>query len=115
MGAEFERFTGGLYRVAVIEGPRMQRAAALASGADVVVVNYEARSSSLDDLRLLAARSRVVLAVDESYNVKNPDASRTAAVGELREWCVRASRYVAPRHRTLPATSSPRSTSSTSA
>jgi SNF2 family DNA or RNA helicase len=87
--AEFDKFTGDLYRVAVIEGSRAQRAQALASGADVVVVNYEAAISHADDLRLLADRARVVLAIDESFNIKNPDAARTAAVGDLREWCVR--------------------------
>lgn len=87
--AEFERFTGGLYRVAVIEGSRAHRIQALASGADVVVLNYEAAVAQAEDLRLLAARSRVILAVDESFNVKNPDAARTAAVSDLREWCVR--------------------------
>ncbi len=47
------------------------------------------RRRAANDLRLLAGRSRVVLAVDESFNVKNPEAARTAAVGDLREWCVR--------------------------
>lgn len=84
---EFRRFCGDLYRVVVIEGSRRQRAAALASGADVVVINYEATIPLREDLRLLAARSRVALVVDESFAVKNPDAVRTAAVFELREWC----------------------------
>jgi len=86
---EFRRFCGDLYRVATVEGSRRQRASALASGPDVVVLNYEATISLREDLRLLATRSRVVLAVDESFNVKNPEAARTAAVSELREWCVR--------------------------
>ena len=86
---EFRRFCGELYRVATVEGSRKQRASALASGPDVVVLNYEATITLREDLRLLATRSRVILAVDESYNVKNPEAARTAAVSELREWCVR--------------------------
>jgi SNF2 family DNA or RNA helicase len=86
---EFRRFTGDLYHVVVLEGSRLQRARVLASGADVVVVNYEGAVVMLDDLRLLATRSRVVLAVDESFNVKNPDATRTAAVATLREYCSR--------------------------
>lgn len=84
---EFRRFAGELYRVAVVEGTRSQRAAALASGADVVVVNYEATITLQEDLRLLATRSRVVMVVDESFNVKNPEAARTTAVSDLREWC----------------------------
>ncbi len=86
---EFERFCGELYRVVVVEGSRRERAAALTAGADVVVLNYEAAISLREDLQLLARRSRTVLAVDESYNVKNPDAARTAALVELREWCGR--------------------------
>jgi SNF2 family DNA or RNA helicase len=86
---EFERFCGELYRVVVIEGSRRERAAALVAGADVVVLNYEAAISLREDLQLLARRSRTVLAVDESYNVKNPDAARTAALADLREWCGR--------------------------
>jgi SNF2 family DNA or RNA helicase len=87
--AEFSRFAGDLYRVAVADGSRLAKASALHQGADVVVLNYEAAVSLQEDLRLLARRCRVVLAVDESYNVKNPDARRTAAVTELREWCTR--------------------------
>jgi SNF2 family DNA or RNA helicase len=86
---EFRRFAGDLYGVAVAEGSRAEKAAALHQGADVVVLNYEAAISLQDDLRLLARRCRVVLGVDESYNVKNPDAQRTAALTELREWCSR--------------------------
>lgn len=86
---EFSRFAGDLYRVAVADGSRSEKAAALHQGADVVVLNYEAVVSLQEDLRLLTRRCRVVLAVDESYNVKNPEALRTAAVAELREWCER--------------------------
>jgi SNF2 family DNA or RNA helicase len=86
---EFRRFCGELYRVVALEGSRRQRATALAAGADVVILNYEAAITLAEDLRLLASRSRAVLAVDESFNVKNPDAARTAAISELREWCSR--------------------------
>jgi SNF2 family DNA or RNA helicase len=86
---EFGRFTGDLYRVAVADGSRQEKASALQQGADVVVLNYEAVVSLQEDLRLLARRCRIVLAIDESYNVKNPDARRTAAIAELREWCTR--------------------------
>jgi len=86
---EFRRFTGDLYRVKIIEGSYVDRAKALSTGADVVVLNYEAVASLDVDLRLLAMRSRVVMTVDESFNVKNPAAARTGAVADLREWCVR--------------------------
>jgi len=89
--SEFQRFTGDLYRVAVAaDGDRANRAAALDLGADVVVVNYETAVALAASLRVLARRARVVLAVDESFFVKNPAAVRTAALGRIREWCVRA-------------------------
>ncbi|HEV2944001.1 MAG TPA: DEAD/DEAH box helicase [Solirubrobacteraceae bacterium] len=84
---EFSRFCGDLYRVSVVDGSRKQRAEALGAGADVVVVNYEATVTMHHDLLLLTDRSRVLMAVDESFNVKNPDAARTAAVADLRERC----------------------------
>lgn len=87
---EFRKFTGGTYKVVVLEGDRQAKAALLHSGADVVVCNYETVASQLDDLRLLARRARTILAVDESFNIKNPEALRTAAAAELREWCGRA-------------------------
>lgn len=88
---EVRRFTGDLYRVAVAaDGDRAARAGALDLGADVVVVNYETAVALAPSLRALARRARVVLAVDESFFVKNPSAVRTSAVSGLREWCVRA-------------------------
>ncbi len=86
---EFRRFTGRLYRVAVADGTRHERARAIDSGADVVVVNYESALGLAESLRLLARRTKAVLAVDESFFVKNPDTTRTRAVKALREWCSR--------------------------
>jgi SNF2 family DNA or RNA helicase len=86
---EFERFTGDMYTVAVAHGSLAAKANALGVGADVVVTNYDGAVALREDLRLLTRRARVALVVDESYNVKNPAALRTAAVAELREWCTR--------------------------
>lgn len=88
--SEFERFTGDLYRVVVADGTRRSKAIALFSGADVVVTNYETLVTLQDDIIRLARRTRLVLAVDESFNVKNRDAARTAASMNVREWCTRA-------------------------
>ncbi|MFS0868065.1 DEAD/DEAH box helicase [Microbacterium sp. 179-B 1A2 NHS] len=87
---EIAKFTDGLYKVETLEGPRRAKSRKLGSGADVFVCNYETVLSSADDLRLMCERKRTVVAVDESFNVKNPQAQRTAAVAALREWCVRA-------------------------
>lgn len=86
--AEFERYTGNLYSVAL--GSAGNRRAALASGADVVVLNYESAISGTDDIVRFCRRRRVALVVDESFAVKNPDARRTVALNRIREWCTRA-------------------------
>ncbi|MGH2905901.1 MAG: DEAD/DEAH box helicase [Solirubrobacterales bacterium] len=86
---EFQKFTGEVYTVAVAEGSRREKARALSSGADVVVINYEGAVAIADDLQLLAKKTRVTLVVDESFNVKNPDARRTAVLSEIREFCDR--------------------------
>ncbi|MGR6967002.1 DEAD/DEAH box helicase [Geodermatophilus sp. URMC 61] len=87
---EFERFTGDLYRVAVADGDRRAKARALFAGADVVVANYETLVALEDEVVRLARRTRLTLAVDESFNVKNHDARRTAAAVRVREWCTHA-------------------------
>lgn len=87
---EVRKFSEGLYRAEVITGSRQQKAAAIESGADVLVCNYETVASMLPNLALLAERARILLAVDESFFVKNPDSARTAAVRDLRELCTHA-------------------------
>jgi SNF2 family DNA or RNA helicase len=87
---EFARFTGDLYRVVIAEGDRRAKATALFSGADVVVVNFETLVALDDEIVRLARRTRLTLAIDESFNVKNPEASRTRAAAKVREWCTHA-------------------------
>ena len=87
--SEFARFTGDLYSVALVDGTRRDRVAALHSGADVIVVGYETALRHEDDLTLLAQRRDLALVVDESYNVKNADAQRTGSLRRIREWCAR--------------------------
>lgn len=89
-GVEFHRFTDGLYSVATADGSRKDRVAAIRSGADVIVMNYETVATLTDEVSRLARRGRVVLAVDESFNAKNPNATRTAALMQVREHCARA-------------------------
>jgi SNF2 family DNA or RNA helicase len=87
---EFGRFTGDLYRVVVAEGDRHAKSSALYSGADVVVVNFETLVALEAEVIQLARRTRLTIAVDESFNVKNPDATRTRAAARVREWCTHA-------------------------
>jgi SNF2 family DNA or RNA helicase len=88
--AEFDRFTSGLYSVAVVDGGRREKVAALRSGSDVVVMSYESVATLRDEVVRLARRGRVVLAVDESFYAKNPESRRTEALMSVREFCVRA-------------------------
>jgi len=89
---DFSRFTGDLYRVVILSGSRREKMAALCGGGDVFVTNFETVVSMEAELTSLAKMrdGRVVLAVDESFYVKNLDARRTRAVKRLREWCGRA-------------------------
>lgn len=89
---DFSRFTGDLYRVVVLSGSCREKMAALRRGGDVFVTNFETVVSMEAELTSLARMrdGRVVLAVDESFYVKNLDARRTKAVRRLREWCGRA-------------------------
>jgi len=89
---DFTRFKGDLYRVAVVTGSRRERRATLASGADVLVTNFETAVTMEAELRALLRRHgrRAILVVDESFYIKNLDAHRTRAVRRLREWCGRA-------------------------
>jgi SNF2 family DNA or RNA helicase len=89
---DFMRFKDGLYKIAVIAGTAKEKRAAIASGADVLVTNYETVVSMEDELRALFRRDpeRAVLAVDESFYAKNLEAHRTRALRRLREWCDRA-------------------------
>lgn len=86
---EFERFLGDLYDVVIIDGPRERRGALLHSGADVLVAGYETVVSHEQDLLLLAERSKLAFVVDESFNVKNPNAVRSVAARRVREGCRR--------------------------
>ena len=87
--AEIRRFTQDIYRVVTLTGSRRDKAALLSTGADVYVCNYETVATMQMELRLLCRNRRVTLVADESFVVKNPDAARTIALSELREWCGR--------------------------
>lgn len=87
--SEFGKFCGDLYRVEVLDGNRRDRVEQMHSGADVVVLGYETAVAHELELRLLAEKRRAVLVVDESFNVKNPQARRTDAIKRIRELCRR--------------------------
>ncbi len=85
-------FKGDLYKVAILAGSRREKVRAVASQADVLVVNFETAVAMEAELRALLRRhlDRAIVVVDESFFIKNPDAQRTGALRRLREWCGRA-------------------------
>ena len=89
---DFNRFKGDLYRVGLFIGSRRDKRAALASGSDVLITNFESTVSMEHELRSLlqSFKRRVMIVVDESFFIKNLNAKRTCALRRLREWCSRA-------------------------
>lgn len=83
-----QEFMGDRYRVEIVAGTAGERQRALESGADVLVMNYEAVATISDALvrRLRRNPDRAVLVVDESFNVKNPQARRTRDLEAIRDW-----------------------------
>lgn len=89
---DFARFREGLYRVATVTGSVQEKRAALASGSDVYVTNFEttvALETCFETL-LRSRPDRSVVVVDESFFIKSADAKRTKSLRRLREWCSRA-------------------------
>jgi SNF2 family DNA or RNA helicase len=89
---DFTRFKGDLYKTAIVAGTPRQKRASIASGADVLITNFETAISMEAELRacLRWHGGRAVIIIDESFYVKNLDAQRTKALKRLREWCRRA-------------------------
>lgn len=88
---DFGRFTHDLYRVEIVAGTLAAKRRALSSRADVLVTNFEtvvSLEAQLDAL-LRSYGGRSVIAVDESFFIKSPDARRTMALRRLREWSTR--------------------------
>lgn len=88
---DFGRFTHDLYRVEIVAGTLAEKRRALSSRADVLVTNFEtvvSLEAQLDAL-LRSYGGRSVIAVDESFFIKSPDARRTMALRRLREWSSR--------------------------
>ncbi len=89
---DLRRFKGDLYQCAVISGGRREKRVAISSDADFFVTNFETAVSMESELTamLRRQRGRAVIAIDESFYVKNLDAKRTKAIRRLREYCGKA-------------------------
>ncbi|MEU1958465.1 DEAD/DEAH box helicase [Nocardia sp. NPDC019304] len=84
-------FMNERYKVEIVEGTPSERARRVDSGADVVVMNYEAVASIRHQLLLRLRRrpDRALLVVDESFAIKNPQARRTQDLQSIRDWFAR--------------------------
>lgn len=84
-------FMGDRYTVEIIEGSATERSRRVDSGADVLVMNYEAIPTISDVLirRLRRRPDRALLVADESFAVKNPQARRTQELEGIRDWFAR--------------------------
>lgn len=89
--SDFERFMGCKYKVQIISGGKVGKLRSLVSPADVYVTNFESGDSMEGAIRSMLLRNtgKVVLVVDESFFVKNPDAVRSSAIRRLRNFCER--------------------------
>ena len=88
---DFTRFTGDTYAVRVLGGTRTAKLDQLSGAADVLIANFETIVSMELELeaRIRQYGGRAVIAVDESFFIKSPDARRTMALRRLREWADR--------------------------
>jgi SNF2 family DNA or RNA helicase len=89
---DFSRFMGDKHRLAVVTGSKGEKYDQLLGKAAVYVTNYETAHLLEGPLRSFLRRraGRVVLAVDESFFVKNRATKRAAAVRRLRHLCSRS-------------------------
>jgi SNF2 family DNA or RNA helicase len=86
---EIETFLPGRYRVRIVEGSPEEKRNIILSPFDILICNFESLSGFLVTLKAVLGNKKTTLAVDESFNIKNEDASRSIATKELRSFCVR--------------------------
>lgn len=86
---EAERFLPVTPSIYVAAGDKEARYRALRSGYDIYLLTYENLISDIESLKSLARTKRLLLAMDESFFIKNPDAKRSMAAMDLREYCKR--------------------------
>lgn len=86
---EIERFVPKKYKVVLLEGSPTQKRDIVLGPFDVLICNFESLSSLLVPLKAAMGSKKTLLAVDESFNVKNDAAVRSVAVRELRRHSVR--------------------------
>ena len=86
---EIENFLPGKYLIKTAEGSAEEKRKVILSQFDILICNFESVSSLLVPMMAVLGNKKATLAVDESFNVKNKDASRSVAVRQLRGSCIK--------------------------
>lgn len=89
---DLARFKGDLYHCEILAGSRRSKLHALGRQPEFIVTNFESAVAMEDELTALlrSLDGKAILAVDESFFVKNLNAVRTRTLRRLREWCNRS-------------------------
>ena len=88
--SDCNRFLKEKYHITLTEGDVSEKFCQVTKESDILVINFDGISRLRVAIEARAAKCRTVLAVDESFYVKNPDALRSDAVRSLRDKCCKA-------------------------
>lgn len=86
---DIERFLPNEYKIVLAEGDRRQKYEAAFQDFDVLVTNYEGVETMLVSLMASASNRKFLLAIDESYYLKNSESFRSDSAAKLRSKCHR--------------------------
>ena len=86
---EVEKFAPQLSVCVVPNGRQARRRGLAAASEDIIVANYEGVRADILSVRGLLARRSMVLVVDESHSVKNPESLTTIATTNFSDLAVR--------------------------
>ena len=86
---EIKKFAPGL-DISDITGDKSAKFRQANVHADVYVANFEAVAGVLVSMKGIAQAKRILLIIDESFQVKNPEAIRSEVLKKLRVDCMRA-------------------------
>lgn len=86
---DIERFLPNEYRIVLAEGDRQKKYEATFQDFDVLVTNYEGVEAMLVSLMAISSNRKFLLAIDESYYLKNSESIRSDLASKLRKKCHR--------------------------
>lgn len=86
---DIDRFTNKNYSVVQAEGSRTEKYSSAFKPFDILVTNYEGIEVMLTSLLASANTRKYLLAIDESYYLKNVESIRSENVAKLRAHCQR--------------------------